>query len=68
VIKITATCGKKYFQEIFWRYYIFFHKFAGRMKYITLPDTLTGDTHLSFYLAMEEYVARHIDEPDCVFM
>lgn len=38
------------------------------MKYITLPDTLTGDTHLSFYLAMEEYVARHIDEPDCFFM
>ena len=27
------------------------------MKYITLPATLTGDTHLSFYLAMEEYVA-----------
>jgi len=38
------------------------------MKYITLPDTLEGDTHLSFYLAMEEYVARNIDEPDCFFM
>lgn len=38
------------------------------MKYITLPETLKGDTHLSFYLAMEEYVARNIDEPDCFFM
>lgn len=38
------------------------------MKYITLPATLVGDTHLSFYLAMEEYVARNIDEPDCFFM
>ncbi len=36
------------------------------MKYISLP------THeirpLSFYLAMEEYVARHVDEPECFFM
>ncbi len=38
------------------------------MKYITLPETLEGDTHLSFYLAMEEYVAKNIDEPDCFFM
>lgn len=38
------------------------------MKYITLPETLTGDNHLSFYLAMEEYVARNIDESDCFFM
>ena len=38
------------------------------MKYITLPETGVGDTHLSFYLAMEEYVARNIDEPDCFFM
>ena len=38
------------------------------MKYITLPKSLEGDTHLSFYLAMEEYVARNIDEPDCFFM
>ena len=38
------------------------------MKYITLPESLMGDTHLSFYLAMEEYVARHLDEPDCFFL
>ncbi|MBO7068001.1 MAG: lipoate--protein ligase family protein [Bacteroidaceae bacterium] len=38
------------------------------MKYVTLPETLAGDTHLSFYLAMEEYVARNIDESDCFFM
>jgi len=38
------------------------------MKYVTLPTTLVGDTHLSFYLAMEEYVARNMDEPDCFFM
>jgi len=36
------------------------------MKYITLPDRQIR--RLSFYLAMEEYVARHIDEPDCFFM
>lgn len=36
------------------------------MKYIVLPD---DNTHrLSFYLAMEEYVARHVDEQDCFFM
>jgi len=46
------------------------------MKYITLPDQLQQgeDTAaetvrgLSFYLAMEEYVARHVDEPDAFFM
>ena len=38
------------------------------MKYITLPVTLVGDTRLSFYLAMEEYVARYLEEPDCFFM
>jgi len=36
------------------------------MKYIALPDEQTR--HLSFYLAMEEYVARHVDEPECFFM
>ncbi|MBR0166913.1 MAG: lipoate--protein ligase family protein [Prevotella sp.] len=36
------------------------------MKYIALPSTEVR--HLSFYLAMEEYVARHLDEPDCFFM
>lgn len=38
------------------------------MLYITLPETLVGETHLSFYLAMEEYVARTIGEPDCFFI
>lgn len=36
------------------------------MKYITLPDT--QDHNLSFYLAMEEFVARQLDEPDAFFM
>ncbi len=36
------------------------------MKYIALPSSETR--RLSFYLAMEEFVARHIDEPDCFFM
>ncbi|MDE6353888.1 MAG: lipoyltransferase [Prevotella sp.] len=37
------------------------------MKYIALPDE-RGVRRLSFYLAMEEYVARHVDERDCFFM
>ena len=55
---------------------------AKKMVYIALPDTPTpqsfdlspsdGGTgqcrRLSFYLAMEEWVARHIDEEDCFFM
>ena len=36
------------------------------MKYISLPSHEVR--RLSFYLAMEEYVARHLDEPDCFFM
>ena len=36
------------------------------MKYISLPDT--QQRHLGFYLAMEEYVARHVDEPDEFFL
>lgn len=36
------------------------------MKYITLPDS--RERRLSFYLAMEEYVARHLDEPDAFFL
>ena len=36
------------------------------MKYISLPTSEVS--RLSFYLAMEEFVARHIDEPDCFFM
>ena len=36
------------------------------MKYIALPAN--EPRQLSFYLAMEEYVARHISEPDCFFM
>lgn len=35
------------------------------MKYISLPDN--SERHLSFYLAMEEYVARQTDEPECFF-
>ena len=36
------------------------------MKYIDLPDMKVR--RLSFYLAMEEYVARHVDESSCFFM
>ena len=36
------------------------------MKYITLP--FSGVRRLSFYLAMEEFVARRLDESDCFFM
>lgn len=36
------------------------------MIYIELPDRKTR--RLSFYLAMEEYAARRIDEQDCFFM
>ena len=37
------------------------------MKYINLPEAV-GERRLSFYLAMEEYVARHLDETDAFFM
>jgi len=36
------------------------------MKYISLPVSETR--RLSFYLAMEEFVARHLDEPDAFFI
>jgi lipoic acid synthetase/lipoate-protein ligase A len=36
------------------------------MLYIALPDN--EKRILPFYLAMEEYVARHLDEDDCFFM
>jgi len=36
------------------------------MKYIALPTN--EPRRLSFYLAMEEYVARNLNEPDCFFM
>ena len=36
------------------------------MKYITLPENPVR--RLSFYLAMEEFVARHSDETDSFFM
>ena len=36
------------------------------MKYISLPEP-SQIRHLSFYLAMEEYVARHLEEADCFF-
>lgn len=37
------------------------------MKYVSLPPT-TEERHLSFYLAMEEYLARCTDEPDLLFL
>ena len=36
------------------------------MKYLLLPETT--DRSLAFYLAMEECVARQMDESDCFFM
>jgi lipoic acid synthetase/lipoate-protein ligase A len=36
------------------------------MKYIALPTNEIR--RLSFYLAMEEYVARNLNEPECFFM
>lgn len=36
------------------------------MKYIVLPEEKTR--RLSFFLAMEEYVARYLSEPECFFM
>lgn len=36
------------------------------MKYVLLPEN--EERRLSFYLAMEEYVARHTDEYDLFFM
>lgn len=36
------------------------------MRYILLPEE--KERRLSFYLAMEEYVARHVDEPEGFFM
>lgn len=36
------------------------------MLYIALPEEKTRN--LSFYLAMEEYVARYMNEADCFFM
>lgn len=37
------------------------------MKYIATPHSAEG-RQLSFYLAMEEYVARCVDEPECFFI
>ena len=36
------------------------------MKYIELPEGKVR--RLSFYLAMEEFVARHLNEAECFFM
>lgn len=38
------------------------------MKYIVLAEPPATFRRLSFYLAMEEFVARYVDEPDCFFM
>ena len=40
---------------------------ASQMRYISLPKP-QEERRLSFYLAMEEYVARHVDGDDCFFM
>ena len=37
------------------------------MLYIALPET-ENNRQLSFFLAMEEYVAHHVEAPDCFFM
>ena len=37
------------------------------MIYVTLPTT-TEEKRLTYYLAMEEYVARHMDSDDYFFM
>ena len=37
------------------------------MKCVVLPAQLTEERLLSFYLAMEEWVARHIDDEDDLF-
>ena len=41
-----------------------------KMKYILLPETMQKGQprKLSFFLAMEEYVARHVNEEECFFM
>lgn len=41
--------------------------YNNKMLYVSLPET-PADRLLSFYLAMEEYVARHIDADDCFFL
>ena len=38
------------------------------MKYISVEPAVLSGRRLSFFLAMEEYVARSIDEPDAFFM
>ena len=42
------------------------YSLTKQMKYISLPDEKVR--RLSFYLAMEEFVARRLNEPDCFFM
>ena len=37
------------------------------MIYVTLPTT-TEEKRLTYYLAMEEYVARHMESDDYFFM
>lgn len=38
------------------------------MKYVLLPEKENASRRLSFYLAMEEYVARHMEAADYFFM
>ena len=57
-------------------YYIFSSYICKRyslllkMKYVLLPETIQNGRpkRLSFYLAMEEYVARYVAEDECFFM
>ena len=37
------------------------------MFYVSLPEPHV-ERRLSFFLAMEEYVARHVDADDCFFL
>lgn len=59
-------------EKLWWlhNFFIFLQKVLTTiilpMTYITLPTNETRQ--LSFYLAMEEYVAKYVDEPDCFFM
>lgn len=46
--------------------YIWSGKAKDTMKYVDLPEKM--EQRLPFYLAMEEYVARHLDEDECFFM
>ena len=72
--KLVSEMQRK--NAIFLHFTYFLHTFAEsyslqpKMKYISLPDTISKGRlrRLSFYLAMEEFIARHIAEEECFFM